>query len=153
MRTNLTILVVPSATAMAFLLTILALARPGFAQATLAQFGGCLSPPYSDYSTADTTNPCTAVPDDCFDYHHWFDNVLPCASDPALTVASASNGTINGNSWTMCNSGSVPGYNCTKSGLDCGTIQTYSGANCQEATGCGQVTMTACIGSTPYDCP
>lgn len=78
MRTKLTILVVPSAVAMAFLLTILAVVRPGFAQATLAQAGGCVSPPQSDFCTSSATNPCTEVPQNCFDYHRWFEGADLC---------------------------------------------------------------------------
>jgi hypothetical protein len=68
-------------------------------------------------------------------------------------VASGANGVKNGTDWTGCQAGSVPGYDCTMSEAECGTIDTYWGASCEEASFCGNVAMQACIGSTPYDCP
>lgn len=154
MRNKMMTLAVYSTIAVAFLGTILAIGRTGYAQATLAQAGGCPNLPYSQYCTQGTPNPCNQVPGACFDYLRWFSNPVPlsCANTPGKNVTTGSDGAENGNSWSACQPGSTPGYNCTNTEAACGTFDTYWGAACEQATFCGNETMQACIGTTPYDC-
>ncbi len=136
------------------MLAILAFAGTGLGQpAILAQPGNCTSPVGTNFCQLATPNPCAEVPLRCFDYFRWFSNVIDCLNIPGSTVASASTGLIDNAPWTGCQGGAVPGSSCEMALASCGTISTYAGANCQVATFCGTVTMEACLGQSPVDCP
>jgi len=133
---------------------ILALTQRGFAQptATLSQAAPCTDSVDSDFCQKGGPNPCVEVPQNCFDYFRWFSNIIDCVDIPGTTVASGSTGNANVG-WTVCQGGYIPGSTCSRALAVCGNIETYNGANCQDATYCGQVDMQACIGSSAVDCP
>ena len=81
-----------------------------------------------------------------------FRNIINCAAVPGMTVASAADGNIGQIEWTGCKDNFIPGSTCEVGLSNCGTISTYWGANCQEATACGQVNMQACLGGNGIEC-
>ena len=153
MKTEPGVVVVAVSIGVASALTLLALARAGFAQ-TLAQNFPCTSPSQGDtrYCTMQEPNPCRAVPQNCFVWGRFFEEQnLPCVGQQGQTVLSGANANANAN-WSGCATGSVPSSSCEMSEQGCGDVDTYWGANCQENTFCGNVTMLACLGQAYVDC-
>jgi len=155
MRTKPGTLVILVSFGVASALTVLALARAGFAQ-TLVQNFPCTSPNQGDtqYCTMYQVNPCGRVPNNCFAFGRWFSEDPPvgCPDDPGQTTASG-DGTVANGTWTGCSTGYVPSSSCQMSEQVCGTLNTYWGANCQQATFCGNVNMLACEGAAYVSCP
>lgn len=137
------------AAAIPLLVATLALGQSG---GILVQNFQCTDPIDNNFCQMNIENPCAKVPGPCFDWTRWFSNVIDCDEDANLRVASGANGNSNGGYWYGCQGGTIPGSTCQYGYSVCGTVDTYSGANCQVATYCGNVNMSACNGSCAVGC-
>lgn len=132
---------------------VLFCAAQGSGQAILQQIGfGCTDPVGNMYCQMDGINPCNAVPQQCFDYFRWFTNAVQCVNFPGQNVASGAALNTNGDDWSTCMGGSIPGSTCHNTEQKCGTMRAYAGVNCQVATYCGDLDMEACLGTSGYNC-
>jgi hypothetical protein len=123
MRMKPWVLVVICVIGVPLLLATLALAQVG---AVLQQVGQCTDPDGNDYCQKNippADNPCNVNPGpNCADWFRWFSNGLPCTNIPGMNVVWANNLATNGDSWSICISGTIPGSTCSMNYSVCGTV-------------------------------